>query len=65
MPHKETVVTGVEFIWPVLAELIQIKNLSLSPRCSVPKRCLYTSLPKPGQIICIGIFLWKRGGGGE
>lgn len=62
MPHKETVVTGVEFIWPALAELIQIKNLSLSPG-SVPKRCLYTSLPKPGQIICIGIFLWKRGWG--
>lgn len=63
MPHKETVVTGVEFIWPVLAELIQIKNLSLSPRCSVPKRCLYTSLPKPGQIICIGIFFVETGVG--
>lgn len=29
-----------------LAELIQIKNLSLSPRCSVPKCCLCTSPPK-------------------
>lgn len=52
-PHKEPVVTGVEFIWPLPAELIQIKVCLHAHVCGCQKNGLWQKRAKP--------FAWDLG----